>query len=539
MLTIKKLKKTIGGRTLFEEADMQVNYGERVALVGPNGAGKSTLFSLLLKKDEADSGTIERDEWTMIGHLAQEGEATGEETVLDVATGRAGEIPALEKRLKELEEAGTVDTPEYSEASSKHAALSDPKVEAKAKKILGGLGYKQEDFERKAKELSGGWVMRAHLARLLVMEPDLLLLDEPTNHLDLVSLLWLQNYLKTYPGAVLLISHDRQFMDEIIQTVYEIAECRLHSYSGNYSAFLEERDSRYERQNAAYKNQQKEITDLREFYDRFRQVASKASQAMSKLKQIERLELIEKPLPPRKPFRFQIPQPPRGGQRAVILEEIHMAYPTSQGERKVYSGLDLTIERMERTVLVGPNGAGKSTLLKILAGALEFQKGKRIEGPNAKIGYFSQHRAATLDPNKSILEEVRASNGELSENDARGILGSFLFRKDDIFKKTPVLSGGEKTRLNLVKFLVDPPNLLLMDEPTTHLDIHTVESLIMALSAYEGTLVFISHDVHFIRKLATKVLHVNDGKVTSYLGTYDDFLEKVGGLDNERAALTA
>jgi ATP-binding cassette subfamily F protein 3 len=539
MLTIKKLKKTIGGRTLFEEADMQVNYGERVALVGPNGAGKSTLFSLLLKKDEADSGTIERDEWTMIGHLAQEGEATGDETVLDVATGRAGEIPALEKQLRELEEAGTVDTPEYSEASSKHAALSDPKVEAKAKKILGGLGYKQEDFERKAKELSGGWVMRAHLARLLVMEPDLLLLDEPTNHLDLVSLLWLQNYLKTYPGAVLLISHDRQFMDEIIQTVYEIAECRLQSYSGNYSAFLEERDARYERQNAAYKNQQKEIADLREFYDRFRQVASKASQAMSKLKQIERMDLIEKPLPPRKPFRFQIPQPPRGGQRSIILEEIHMAYPTSQGERKVYSGLDLTIERLERTVLVGPNGAGKSTLLKILAGALEFQKGKRIEGPNAKIGYFSQHRAATLDPNKSILDEVRASNGELSENDARGILGSFLFRKDDIYKKTSVLSGGEKTRLNLVKFLVDPPNLLLMDEPTTHLDIHTVESLIMALSAYEGTLVFISHDVHFIRKLATKVLHVNNGKVTPYLGTYDDFLEKVGALGNEREALTA
>jgi ATP-binding cassette subfamily F protein 3 len=539
MLSIRKLKKTMGGRTLFEEADMQVNYGERVALVGPNGAGKSTLFSLLLKKDEPDSGSIERDEWTMIGHLAQEGEATGEETVLDVATGRAGEIPALEKRLKELEEAGTVDTPEYSEASSKHAALSDPKVEAKAKKILVGLGYKQEDFERKAKELSGGWVMRAHLARLLVMEPDLLLLDEPTNHLDLVSLLWLQNYLKTYPGAVLLISHDRQFMDEIIETVYEIAEGRLNSYSGNYTAFLEERDARYERQNAAYKNQQKEIADLREFYDRFRQVASKASQAMSKLKQIERMELIEKPLPPRKPFRFQIPPPPRGGQRAISLEGIHMAYPTSQGERKVYEGLDLTIERMERTVLVGPNGAGKSTLLKILAGVLEFQKGKRNEGPNAKIGYFSQHRAATLDPNKSILDEVKASNGELSENDARGILGSFLFRKDDIYKKTSVLSGGEKTRLNLVKFLVDPPNLLLMDEPTTHLDIHTVESLIMALSAYEGTLVFISHDVHFIRKLATKVLHVNNGKVTPYLGGYDDFLEKVGALGNEREALTS
>ena len=536
MLTIRKLKKTLGGRTLFEEAAMQINYGERVALVGPNGAGKSTLFSLILKKDEPDAGTIDRDEWTMIGHLAQEGEATGDESVLDVATGRAGELPALEKRLRELEETGAVDTPEYSEASAKHAALSDVKVEARAKKILVGLGYKQDDFQRRARELSGGWIMRAHLARLLVMEPDLLLLDEPTNHLDLLSLLWLQNYLKTYPGAVLLISHDRQFMDEIIGTVYEIAESRLHSYAGNYTAFLEERDARYERQNAAYKNQQKEITALREFYDRFRQVASKASQAMSKLKQIERMEPIEKPVPPRKPFRFQIPQPPRGGQRAVVLEGIHMAYG---GNRPVYAGLDLTIERGERTVLVGPNGAGKSTLLKILAGQLDFQKGKRIEGPNAKIGYFSQHRAATLDANKSVLEEVKASNGELSENDARGILGSFLFRKDDIFKKTSVLSGGEKTRLNLVKFLVDPPNLLLMDEPTTHLDIHTVESLILALGSYEGTLVFISHDVHFIRKLATKVLHVNAGTVTPHLGTYDDFLERNGGLDNERAALTA
>ncbi|HEY8898986.1 MAG TPA: ABC-F family ATP-binding cassette domain-containing protein [Chthoniobacterales bacterium] len=535
MLTIRKLKKTLGGRTLFEDAAMQVNYGERVALVGPNGAGKSTLFGLILKKDEPDTGTIERDEWTMIGHLAQEGEALGEETVMDVATGRAGEVPALEKRLAEMEASGDVESAEYQEATNKHTALVDPKVEAKAKKILVGLGYKEGDFERKAKELSGGWVMRAHLARLLVMEPDLLLLDEPTNHLDLLSLLWLQQYLKTYSGAVLLISHDRQFMDEIIETVYDIADQKLVQYTGNYTAYLEQREQRYEQQNAAYKNQQKQIAQLQEFYDRFRQVASKASQAMSKLKEIERMELIEKPTPPKKPFRFQIPQPPRGGQRAISLEGIHMAY----GAHKVYEGLDLTIERGERTVLVGPNGAGKSTLLKILAGVLEFQKGVRNEGHNAKIGYFSQHRAATLDPNKSILDEVMASNGELAENEARGILGSFLFRKDDIYKKTSVLSGGEKTRLNLIKFLVDPPNLLLMDEPTTHLDIHTVESLILALEKYEGTLVFISHDVHFIRHLATKVLHVNAGTVTGYPGGYDYFLEKTGALGNDRAAITA
>jgi ATP-binding cassette subfamily F protein 3 len=534
MLTIRDLKKSHGGRTLFEAAAMQVNYGERVALVGPNGAGKSTLFSIILKQEEPDAGTVERDEWTMIGYLPQEAEVLGEETVMDMATGRVGEIPALEKRLHELEQKGDVSSPEYLEAHAKHEALSDPQVEAKAKKMLAGLGYREEHFGKPARQLSGGWVMRAHLARLLVMEPDLLMLDEPTNHLDLLSLLWLQNYLKNYSGAVLLISHDRQFMDEVVENVYEISERKLIPYQGNYTAFVEQREANYEQQAAAYKNQQKEIAALREFYDRFRSVASKASQAMSKLKQIERMELIEKPVPPRKPFRFQIPQPPRSGQRVIGLEGIHMAY----GDNPVYRGLSLDIERGERTVLVGPNGAGKSTLLKILAGVVEFQKGERKLGLNAKIGYFSQHRSATLDPNKTVLQEVMDANGQLSENEARGILGSFLFRKEEIYKKTAILSGGEKTRLNLIKFLVDPPNLLLMDEPTTHLDIHTVESLILALEAYEGTLVFIAHDVHFIRKLATKVLHVNAGTVSPYPGGYDYFLEK-SGVGDERAALTA
>jgi ATP-binding cassette subfamily F protein 3 len=371
MLIIRDLKMTFGGRTLFENASFQVNYGDRVALVGPNGAGKTTLFSIILKQRVPDEGTVERDEWTMVGHLPQEGEALGDETVLDVATGRVDELPKLEAKLHELEKAGAVSTPEYMEAHAKHDALNDPQVEVKAKKMLRGLGYRETDFNRPAKEMSGGWIMRARLARLLVMEPDLLLLDEPTNHLDLLSLLWLQNYLKNYSGAVLLISHDRQFMDEIVTQVHEISEKKLVEYTGNYTDFLRQREERYEQQMTAWKNQQKEISALQEFADRFRAVPSKASQAMSKLKQIERLELIEKPVQPRKPFRFQIPQPPRGGQRAVSLEKIHMAY----GTNTVYSGLDLTIERGERTVLVGPNGAGKSTLLKILAGVVEFQQG--------------------------------------------------------------------------------------------------------------------------------------------------------------------
>jgi ATP-binding cassette subfamily F protein 3 len=535
MLIIRDLKITLGARTLFENASFSVNYGDRVALVGPNGAGKSTLFSIILKQREPDAGVVERDEWTMVGYLPQEAEGHGDESVLDVATGRVDELPQLENRLHELEKAGAVSSPEYMEAHAKYDKLNDPEVDVKAKKMLRGLGFRDTDFERKAKEMSGGWVMRARLARLLVMEPDLLLLDEPTNHLDLMSLLWLQNYLKNYSGAVLLISHDRQFMDEIISQVHEISDKKLIAYTGNYTDYLRQREERYDQQLAAYKNQQKEIAALQEFVSRFRSVTSKASQAMSKLKQIERMELIEQPQAPRKPFRFQIPQPPRGGQRAASLEGIHMAY----GAHQVYRGLDLTIERGERTVLVGPNGAGKSTLLKILAGVVEFQKGTRDLGHNAKIGYFSQHRAATLDPERTVLEEVIASAPALPENEARGILGSFLFRKDDIFKKTAVLSGGEKSRLNLIKFLVDPPNLLLMDEPTTHLDILTVESLTLALERYEGTLVFISHDVHFIRKLATKVLHVNAGQITPYSGGYDYFLEKTGGLADERAALTA
>ena len=534
MLSIGQLKMSVAGRVLFENASLQVNYGDRVALVGPNGAGKSTLFSIILGRRTPDEGTVERDPWTMIGFLPQEGEAVGEETVLEVATGRAGELPRLEKRLKELEAAGSVDSPEYMETHAKFDALNDPQVEAKAKKMLKGLGYKETDFDRFAKEMSGGWVMRAHLARLLVMEPDLLLLDEPTNHLDLLSLLWLQEYLSHYAGAVLLISHDRQFMDEIITQVHEIADRKLIGYTGNYSAYLQQREDRYEQQNAAFKNQQKEIQALQEFADRFRSVASKASQAMSKLKQIERMELLEKPTPPRKPFRIQIPTPPRGGQRAISLEAIYMAY----GKNVVYSGLDLTVERGERTVLVGPNGSGKSTLLKIIAGVVEAQEGVRNLGHNAKLGYFSQHRADSLDPNKNVIEEVLASAPALREDEARAVLGSFMFRKEEIYKPTTVLSGGEKSRLNLIKFLVDPPNLLLMDEPTTHLDITTVESLTMALERYEGTLLFISHDVHFIRRLATKVLHVNNGRVLPYAGGYDYFLEKIGAGNDPRAALT-
>ncbi|MGB0154624.1 MAG: ABC-F family ATP-binding cassette domain-containing protein [Verrucomicrobiales bacterium] len=534
MLTIRNLKKSYGGRILFEGADLQINYGERVALVGPNGAGKSTIFRIILGDEEADKGTVERDEWTLTGFLPQESEEVGDYTVLEIATGRAGMLQDLEATLKSLEDAGTVDVPEYYEAQGKFDALNDPKVEAKAKEMLRGLGYEEDRFERPAKEMSGGWIMRAHLARLLVIEPDLLMLDEPTNHLDLMSLLWFQNYLKNYSGAILMISHDRQFMDELVESVHDIDDRKLIHYTGNYSDYLKQRQENYERHNQAYKNQQKQIKELQEFANKFRNVSSKASQAQSKLKEIDRMEKIEKPLAPKKPFRFQIPEPPRGGQKALALNGVHFAY----GDHKVYEGLDFEIERGERTVLVGPNGSGKSTLIKLLAGELEPQQGEYKPGHNAKIGYFSQHRAASLNPNNSVLSEVLEAAPTLREDEARGILGSFMFRKEEVYKMTKVLSGGEKSRLNLVKFLVDPPNILLMDEPTTHLDILTVESLILALANYQGTLVFISHDVHFIKELATDVIHVANGNAKRYHGDWDYFIEKSGAGD-ERAALTA
>ncbi len=534
MLSISKLKKSYGGQTLFEDCDLQINYGERVALVGPNGAGKTTIFRIILGEEEADRGEVNRDEYTLIGFLPQESEDVGDHTVIEIATGRAGMLQELEVQLKALEVAGTVDVPEYYEAQGKFDALNNPQVEAKAKKMLRGLGYQEEDFLRPAKEMSGGWIMRAHLARLLVIEPDLLMLDEPTNHLDLMSLLWFQDYLKNYSGAILMISHDRHFMNALTESVHEIDNKKLVHYTGNYSDFEDQRLKNYENANTAYKNQQKQIKEMQDFANRFRNVTSKASQAQSKLKEIDRIEKLAKPRTPPKPYRFQIPEPPRGGQKALELQDVDFGY----GERKIYENLNLTIERGERTVLVGPNGSGKSTLIKLLAEELIPQGGTMKKGHNAKIGYFSQHRAATLNPNNSVVSEIMEAAPTLREDEARGILGSFMFRKEEVYKMTKVLSGGEKSRLNLVKFLVDPPNILLMDEPTTHLDILTVESLILALKKYAGTLVFISHDVHFIRELATDVLHVNSGQVRRYHGDFDYFVDKSGGGD-ERGALTA
>jgi ATP-binding cassette subfamily F protein 3 len=487
LLTITGMTKAFGARVLFEDASLQVNRGDRIGLVGPNGAGKTTLFSLVLGHDTPDAGEVRIERNATVGHLPQETSAVGEETVVELAT------------------ANLPDVDEY-----------------KAKSILNGLAFRQRDFDRPLRTMSGGWGMRAHLARLLVQQPDLLLLDEPTNHLDLESLQWFQEYLKTYPGGILLISHDREFLNQLVGSIVEIRQARLQRYRGNYDEFLVQREAQAAQQLAAFKNQQKKIEQLQEFADRFRAKASKASQAQSKLKQIERMEKIEAPVAEGRSIKFRFPQPQRSGHRVITLKDIDYAY----GETVVYRCMNFEAERGQRIVLVGPNGAGKSTLLKLLAGVLPVQGGTRELGLNVKSGYYAQHRVEMLQPDRTVLEEASDTPQRITEEFVRTVLGSFLFRGDDVFKPVKVLSGGEKSRLALVKLLLDPPNLLLMDEPTTHLDMASIEALIAALRQYHGTFIFISHDVYFIRQLAQHVLHVNAGQLTHYHGDYQYYLDK-------------
>lgn len=515
MLTIADVSKSYGTRELFADVSLFIARTDRLGLIGPNGAGKSTLFGLILGEEKPDTGTIEWERGADFGYLPQESAPAGDETILHIATSG--------KKLEPDEDDYDID---YT-------------LEPRAKKILAGLGFKEGDALKLAKTFSGGWVMRAHLARLLVAEPALLLLDEPTNHLDLEALLWFQDYLIRYPGGLVVISHDRAFLNALCTGMLELRAGALGYYHGNYDNYLKEKEARKSQQAAAFKTQQREIAHLQVFVDRFGAKASMASRAKSKEKQIERLKevAVEEPTEELRKMNFKFPQPPRSGLKVITLSHIQQAY----GQHVVYKDLNFTCERGQRIVLVGPNGAGKSTLLKILADVIPTQGGTRELGSNVVAGYFAQNRLDNLDASMSVFENVmslRTLENQLTEQQARAILGAFLFRKDDVYKPISVLSGGEKSRLALARILVKPPNLLLMDEPTTHLDIQSIDALVGALKNYEGTLIFISHDVHFIRALAQTVLHVHSGRLTPYAGDYDYYLEKSKSTD-ARFALTA
>jgi ATP-binding cassette subfamily F protein 3 len=516
MLTLADVSKSYGTRVLFEDVSIFVSRTDRYGLVGPNGAGKSTLFNLILGEESPDSGTITWERGADFGYLPQESAPAGDESILHIATSGAKLEPVTDD--------------DYD---------IDYTLEPRAKKILSGLGFRETDHHKAAKSFSGGWVMRAHLARLLVSEPALLLLDEPTNHLDLEALLWFQEYLTRYPGGLVLISHDRAFLNALCTGILELRGGALERYTGDYDEFLKQKEDRKDQQAARFKNQQREIAHLQKFVDRFGAKASMASRAKSKEKQIERLQDVAETEPEEdlRKINFKFPQPPRSGRKIIDLEHVQQAY----GDHVVYRDLNFAAERGQRIVLVGPNGSGKSTLLKILGGVIPIQGGTRELGSNVIPGYFAQNRMDNLDAAKTVMEEameMRNVNRDVTEQAARKILGSLLFRKDDVFKRVSVLSGGEKSRLSLAKLLLAPPNLLLMDEPTTHLDISSIDALLGALQAYDGTLIFISHDVYFIRALAQTVLHVHSGRLTPYAGNYDYYLDK-SKATNERAALTA
>jgi ATP-binding cassette, subfamily F, member 3 len=516
MLTLADVAKSYGTRELFSEVSLFVARTDRFGLVGPNGAGKTTLFNLILGEETPDEGTIEWERGADFGYLPQESAPVGDETILHIAT-------SGKKLLPDHDDDHDID---YT-------------LEPRAKKILAGLGFREADHERLAKSFSGGWVMRAHLARLLVNEPALLLLDEPTNHLDLEALLWFQDYLTRYPGGLVIISHDREFLNSLCNGILELRGGTLNRYTGNYDDYLNEKDARKEQQASLFKNQQREIAHLQKFVDRFGAKASMASRAKSKEKQIERLKdvAVEEPWEDLKRINFRFPQPLRSGLKVVSLKKVEQAY----GDHVVYRDLNFEAERGQRIVLVGPNGAGKSTLLKILGSIVPIRGGVMNLGSNVVPGYFAQNRADNLKLSLTVMEnvmELRTAENQLTEQQARAVLGGFLFRKDDVFKKVSVLSGGEKSRLALARLLINPPNLLLMDEPTTHLDIPSIDALVTALKQYEGTFIFISHDVYFIRQLALNVLHVHSGRLTPYAGNYDYYLEK-SKAGSARAALTA
>jgi len=532
MISLDGVSKGYAGRTLFEDVGLRLVSGDRAGIVGPNGAGKSTLLALLTGAELPDTGVVSRARGLSLGHLPQEILAAPDATVIGVALRPGEHLLALESELAslpiELEHATDVAEQErlsarLAEVHADYERLGGNAREVRARRILAGLGFRPGDEERTLRTFSGGYVMRAELARLLIDLPDVLLLDEPTNHLDLESVLWLQGFLEVYRGTLVLISHDRAFLSATTTSIVEVERGEVTRYAGNYEDYVREREERRALTEAAAKNQERRIKETERFIERFRYKSSKARQVQSRIKALEKEERITVAKDAPK-VRFRFPQPERTSELALELASVAKSYGTVE----VYRSLDFQLRRGEKTVLVGPNGAGKSTLLKLLAGALPIDGGERRLGLRVSVGYYTQHRQEMLDLGRTVLENAMACALEQGETYVRTLLGAFLFHGDDVKKKAAVLSGGEKSRLALAMVLLDPPTVLLMDEPTIHLDMASVDALIAALQAYEGALCFVSHDVHFIRQIAQKVVRVESGVVTEYPGDWEYYCWKRG-----------
>ena len=530
MITLSSIQKQFGSKILFKNCSFQIGVRDRIGLIGPNGSGKTTLFKMILGEDSADEGEIRIAKGAKIGYLPQEVISLKGDRVLEEVLKGATGITSLQDKMKILEEElSSMEDPkeqervakEYGKLQERYTLLGGYGLESEAKQILQGLGFKEMDFNRATDELSGGWLMRIVLARILLQAPDLLLLDEPTNYLDLESLIWLENFLINYPGAMVIVSHDRVFLNHLIDRIAEIEAEKIDFYYGDYDHYLEEKEARRQILEATYKTQQKKIEHTERFIERFRAKNTKSSQVQSRIKMLEKLERIELPQE-KKEIRFQFPAPKRSGHRVVEVKHLHKHY----GETVVYQGIDLHLFRGDKVALVGPNGAGKSTLLKVLAGVLEFEKGELLLGKDVTLAYFAQHQFDLLNLENTVFEEILSIATGESQTELRTLLGTFLFSGDDVEKKVSVLSGGEKSRLILAKMLLKPSNFLLLDEPTSHLDIPSRNVLEMALKQFQGTICFITHDRHLINRIANKVIEIDHGIPNIYLGNYDDYLYK-------------
>jgi ATPase subunit of ABC transporter with duplicated ATPase domains len=537
MISFSRISKQYGRQVLFVDASFQLNPGEKVGLVGPNGAGKTTLFRMIVGEESADEGDVSVPKKLTIGYFRQDVEEMSGRSVLDEAiagSGRVGglhhELEALNRAMAEPEQAGDMDRilERFGEVQEEYEHLGGYGLESQAREVLHGLGFDDERIDGDVGALSGGWKMRVAMARVLMGRPDVLLMDEPTNHLDIESIIWLEAFLKSLPGALLMTSHDREFMNRTVTRIAEIDGGEITAYSGNYDFYERERSIRETNKEAAYARQQAMFAKEQRFIDRFAAHAAKAAQVQSRVKALEKIEKVE---PPRKRrvVQFDFRQPPRSGEQVVVIEDVHKAY----GRRQIYEGLSLTIRRGERWCVMGRNGAGKTTLLKMVAGALAPDSGAIRLGASLHMGYFAQQALDLLNPDLTVWDQIEKDFPQESIGVLRNLLGAFGFSGDDVQKKIRALSGGEKTRLVMARMLLNPPNFLVLDEPTNHLDLATKEMLIRALEVYEGTMLFVSHDRTFLRGLSNRVLELGgesgvEARPHAYPGSYVEYVERTG-----------
>ncbi|MBN9985173.1 ABC-F family ATP-binding cassette domain-containing protein [Rhizobium laguerreae] len=532
MIRIENISKQLSHRILFIEASAALNRGEKIGLVGPNGAGKTTVFRMINGEEQPDEGQVSCEKGVTIGYFNQDvGEMAGHSAVAEVMNGAgpvssvAAELRELEAAMADPEQADDMDNiiERYGEVQARYEELDGYALEGRAREVLAGLSFSQEMMDGDVGALSGGWKMRVALARILLMRPDVMLLDEPSNHLDLESLIWLEEFLKGYEGALLMTSHDREFMNRIVTKIIEIDGGTLTTYSGDYEFYEQQRAQNEKQQQAQFERQQAMLAKEIKFIERFKARASHASQVQSRVKKLEKIDRVEPPKR-RQAVSFDFQPAPRSGEDVVSLKNVHKKY----GSRSIYEGLDFMVRRRERWCIMGINGAGKSTLLKLVTGTAEPDEGSVALGASVKMGYFAQHAMDILDGEHTVFQSLEHRFPQAGQGPLRALAGCFGFSGDDIEKRCRVLSGGEKARLVMAMMLFDPPNLLVLDEPTNHLDLDTKEMLIKALSQYEGTMLFVSHDRHFLAALSNRVLELTPDGIHQYGGGYTEYVARTG-----------